>query len=677
MAGEATVTRNAQGQRIDPTTGQRLNEDGTPLEAPGTPAGEQVYRDGIPIRALGTQVNASDVERLSEETDYETDQIRRMQMRRAEAERLAAQAREASQRRNAAALEQQRSALDAQVAGRSTPQAVAAGLDPNRARTVASGQGVIDRSFLGNAQEQELAGQRALIAQLQAAAEGRGPSLVQTQLRQATDRNMAQLMAAQATARGGPGAAAQQRALQSNLAAVNQGAAMQSAELQAQEQLAARQQLAGALAQARGQSIDVRGQEAQMASLQAQIDLARAQGNVGEFNRLLAMQAQLQQQANLLNPQLQLQAERQRDEVRQRLLAMGYSADEADRQANMAAQGIINQGAFNIMGIDTAEYQQDEAGEPNGAAIAAGLGSAGVAALGDMLRGGNNNSDIRMKTDVRPVEGDPEVAAIHGDAGRPASGWLGLSPPPKVEPAMPTPGSPTQRDEQDRPFGWRDALGIAGAFMGGFGKGMMSDEDQKRSVRTASTSTSAPARAWNVDAELEFLRSPLMRAMRNAHVGDDNMSSAWVETSSTGARRWMTESRGSEPADIARSERLRTSLPGLRPTATSTVSDRRQKEVDATTPVDRFLDALTAYTFRYKHPERHGDGRRLGIMAQDLERTELGEGLVRETPEGKVVDGAGLASAAMASAIELHRKQRALERQIETLRGRGGKKRDA
>jgi hypothetical protein len=71
------------------------------------------------------------------------------------------------------------------------------------------------------------------------------------------------------------------------------------------------------------------------------------------------------------------------------------------------------------------------------------------------------------------------------------------------------------------------------------------------------------------------------------------------------------------------------------------ISDRNLKtdiEPARTDPaVQEFLDALTSSTYRYKNPE-HGEGRYLGPMAQDLERTELGRDMVMDTPEGKMVD---------------------------------------
>jgi hypothetical protein len=81
-------------------------------------------------------------------------------------------------------------------------------------------------------------------------------------------------------------------------------------------------------------------------------------------------------------------------------------------------------------------------------------------------------------------------------------------------------------------------------------------------------------------------------------------------------------------------------------------SDRRVKtdvERESDADVDDFLSALEAYAYRYKgespqSPERHG------VMAQDLEKSRIGRGLVHDSPWGKQVDTAGL-TMALAGAV--------------------------
>lgn len=80
------------------------------------------------------------------------------------------------------------------------------------------------------------------------------------------------------------------------------------------------------------------------------------------------------------------------------------------------------------------------------------------------------------------------------------------------------------------------------------------------------------------------------------------------------------------------------------------MSDRRLKSgiADGEAEADKLLKGLKAYTYRY-NDEKHGKGERVGIMAQDLERTKAGRQAVIETPEGKAIHGAHLAAALAAT----------------------------
>ena len=60
------------------------------------------------------------------------------------------------------------------------------------------------------------------------------------------------------------------------------------------------------------------------------------------------------------------------------------------------------------------------------------------------------------------------------------------------------------------------------------------------------------------------------------------------------------------------------------------------------TPEDDTLESLRGYTYEYKPEARQAmglpGGRQYGVMAQDLEKTKLGSGMVRDTPGGKAID---------------------------------------
>jgi hypothetical protein len=88
--------------------------------------------------------------------------------------------------------------------------------------------------------------------------------------------------------------------------------------------------------------------------------------------------------------------------------------------------------------------------------------------------------------------------------------------------------------------------------------------------------------------------------------------------------------------------------------AMTTMSDKRLKKdiEDGDSEASKALKGLRAYSYRYKD-ERHGKGRRVGIMAQDLEKAGLGHAVI-ETPEGKAIHGGHLSTAntALISALE-------------------------
>lgn len=98
----------------------------------------------------------------------------------------------------------------------------------------------------------------------------------------------------------------------------------------------------------------------------------------------------------------------------------------------------------------------------------------------------------------------------------------------------------------------------------------------------------------------------------------------------------------------------------------SAPSDERVKtnvrEVEATAAeLDDFMGALTANTYEYKQPEKHGEGLRFGFMAQDLEKTKLGRHMVKPVGGVKMVEIAPLAFATASGLALVHERLKALE----------------
>ena len=76
--------------------------------------------------------------------------------------------------------------------------------------------------------------------------------------------------------------------------------------------------------------------------------------------------------------------------------------------------------------------------------------------------------------------------------------------------------------------------------------------------------------------------------------------------------------------------------------------------------LSKFLDSLDVYDYDYKD-QKHGKGRQTSVMAQDLEKSEIGKKAIRETPEGKMVDYAKLLPEMLAANVSSHKRIMKLE----------------
>lgn len=93
--------------------------------------------------------------------------------------------------------------------------------------------------------------------------------------------------------------------------------------------------------------------------------------------------------------------------------------------------------------------------------------------------------------------------------------------------------------------------------------------------------------------------------------------------------------------------------------------ERRKKDIKpAKKEVNSFLKELNAREYSYRDPEAPGaaPGRRVGIMAQDLEKSSMGRALVKNTPNGKMVDTVQGFGAVLAAQSELMKRIESLEK---------------
>lgn len=89
-------------------------------------------------------------------------------------------------------------------------------------------------------------------------------------------------------------------------------------------------------------------------------------------------------------------------------------------------------------------------------------------------------------------------------------------------------------------------------------------------------------------------------------------------------------------------------------------SDEKVKKDVKPFDVESFLDSLTGVEFHYKEPKKHGKGKQVGVMAQDVEKEA--PQLVDEDAEGtKIIDYNKAGGPIFASLAGLHERLRKLE----------------
>lgn len=113
--------------------------------------------------------------------------------------------------------------------------------------------------------------------------------------------------------------------------------------------------------------------------------------------------------------------------------------------------------------------------------------------------------------------------------------------------------------------------------------------------------------------------------------------------------------------EAAGNKQLLGTLIGAGATAGATKSDERAKEDIKPFNASEFLDNLTPSKYRYKDPARDGAGVHASPMAQDLEKSEVGKSMVKNTPEGKMVDYGKGFGAILASLTDVHDRLKKVE----------------
>jgi len=89
-------------------------------------------------------------------------------------------------------------------------------------------------------------------------------------------------------------------------------------------------------------------------------------------------------------------------------------------------------------------------------------------------------------------------------------------------------------------------------------------------------------------------------------------------------------------------------------------SDKRLKKNVSESGVEDMLDKLSDYDYEYKD-DVYGEGKHTGVMAQDLEKSELGKRFVHNEADGKSVDYDGMSSTMLASLANINKRMNKME----------------
>lgn len=80
--------------------------------------------------------------------------------------------------------------------------------------------------------------------------------------------------------------------------------------------------------------------------------------------------------------------------------------------------------------------------------------------------------------------------------------------------------------------------------------------------------------------------------------------------------------------------------------------------------MEKFLSAINAKSFEYKNTDIPGTspGDKFGVLAQDLEKSEVGKTLVQDSPNGKMVDINSTVMAVLAAQSDLNKRLKSMEK---------------
>lgn len=457
--------------------------------------------------------------------------------------------------------------------------------------------------------DKKSADQNALIKALQDQMAGVGPSLAQGQLKQATDRGIAQQMAMASSMGNNP--LASRQAMQ-NQAQIQQQAAADSAQVRMAEQLEASKQLGSMVNTAKEQDITIAKLDAELANdankENARNKLTADVTNMTEENKINLAQASQDTLAKI-------------ETEKNRLTALNIDSSAALEQAIAKYQGEIDVSKFNAEGfIDASKFNVEKLEQWKRDRAAQMVEKYKL--IGSTI----TNEDAQMVVDAELKAADLYKRYKKGEVQLPPEEASMLEQ--IVGGALPIAGGIIGGI-----YG-----GPAGAMAGSAGGGLLSN------VLFPKNTTSAQGQQFG---------NTVGSTMQNKTV-DTGGTTVGVNGQSVSPTSYKSILQsGADGADTPNFQK----------------SDERVKNnIKPMLDKDNIAAAIKAYSYQYNNP-KDGKGKQVGVMAQDVEKIKP-EAVVQGPDGVKVINYNKLAPDMMASLIKQNSKIDELEEALKNKHNR-------
>lgn len=483
-------------------------------------------------------------------------------------------------------------------------------------------------------QLQALAQQQKSADRYDAMARGEGPSLARALMDTGMNNVRAQQASAAASARGPAGLAMAQQNAAANAANAGQQLAGQMGAVRAQEQLGAMQGYAQSVQGIQNAAAGIRGQDYGAAGMYNQSRGLSQQGSIA--------QGQLEANQRAMNDAYQMGMENNRKAV--------YGAQLG---ANFEDRAAIDRGHQVGAGIQSGQDARTDKY----------LG-AGASAVGSMMA----MSDVRNKEDIQDISAGQTVGRGLQYAGSSLSGQA--LPPMAPTRAHSSASGPSVPKSSDAPKVSDDTFNMANAAQQPTPIRLNTQGMDMNGNVVMDPSAQASLAAAVQDRERFQMQDP------NAYLNNQVMQSDPVTYGNPMSSAYQLDVPKYAVSDENSKRKINLLSAALmkadaeKMAASQGAMYGSPSPVRAESPVQHALQNLNPYAFNYKPGiGENPNQRHVGVMAQDLEKTPVGSTVVRDTPQGKVIDGKGTMMLSLAAAADLQKQVDKLKAEQEAMYG--------